>query len=130
MSESGYYELDITVPAQPCYLRQLRDLVRSFGLDCRAPEGRVVDMVLAANEACANVMQHAYGKGRGPLHLRGWRERDGLVFEISDNGTPVAEPVPGRVGGLGIPLIRELSEEVDIEGPGEYGTRLAIRFNL
>ena len=130
MSESGYYELDITVPAQPCYLRQLRDLVRSFGLDCGAAEGRVVDMVMAANEACANVMQHAYGEGRGPLHLRGWRERHGLVFEISDNGTPVAEPVPGRVGGRGIPLIRELSEEVDIEGPGEYGTRLAIRFNL
>jgi anti-sigma regulatory factor (Ser/Thr protein kinase) len=130
MSESGYYELDITVPAHACYLRQLRDLVRSFGLDCGAAEGRVVDMVLAANEACANVIQHAYGEGRGPLHLRGWRQRDGLVFEISDNGTPVAEPVPGRVGGLGIPLIRELSEDVDIEGPGQYGTRLEIRFNL
>jgi anti-sigma regulatory factor (Ser/Thr protein kinase) len=130
MSESGYYELDITVPAQACYLRQLRDLVRSFGLYCGAPEGRVVDMVLAANEACANVIQHAYGEGRGPLHLRGWRQRDGLVLEISDNGTPVAKPVPGRIGGLGIPLIRELSEDVDIEGPGQYGTRLEIRFEL
>ena len=95
MSVSGYYELDITVPAQPCYLRQLRDLVRSFGLDCGAPEGRVIDMVMAANEACANVIRHAYAPGRGPLHLRGWRERNGLVFEISDNGTPVAEPVHG-----------------------------------
>jgi anti-sigma regulatory factor (Ser/Thr protein kinase) len=130
VSESGYYELDITVPAQPCYLRQLRDLVRSFGFDCGAAEGRVIDMVMAANEACAYVMQHAYGEGRGPLQLRGWRERNRLVLEISDNGTPVAEAVPGRVRGLGIPLIRELSEEVDIEGPGEYGTRLAIRFHL
>jgi anti-sigma regulatory factor (Ser/Thr protein kinase) len=130
MSESGYYELDITVPAQASYLRQLRDLVGTFGLDCGAPKDAVFDMVMAANEACANVIQHAYGEGRGPLRLRGWRERDGLVLEVSDNGTPVAEPVPGRIGGLGIPLIRELSGDLDIEGPGEYGTRLAIRFNF
>jgi anti-sigma regulatory factor (Ser/Thr protein kinase) len=130
MSETGYYELDITVPAQAAYLRELRGVVRNFGLECGAPQDRVVDMVLAVNEACANVVQHAYGEGRGPLHLRGWRQRDGLVFEVSDNGTPVAKPLPGRLGGRGIPLIRELSEDVDVEGPGEYGTRLEIRFDF
>ena len=130
MSESGYYELNVTVPAQASYLRQLRDLVRNFGLDCGAPDDRVVDMVLAVHEACANVVQHAYGEGRGPLRLQGWRQRDGLVFEVSDNGTPVAKPVAGRIGGHGIPLIRELSDDVDVEGPGEYGTRLEMTFKL
>ena len=130
MSESGYYELHVTVPAQAFYLRPLRDLVRDFALDCGAPEGRVINMVLAVNEACANVVLHAYGEGRGPLHVRGWRQHDRLVFEVSDNGTPVAKPVPGRIGGRGIPLIRELSDDVDIEGPGEYGTRLEMTFNL
>ena len=130
MSESGYYELHVTVPAEAFYLRQLRDLVRDFGLDCGASDNRVIDMVLAVHEACANVVQHAYGEGGGPLHLQGWRQRDRLVFEVSDNGTPVAKPVAGRMGGHGIPLIRELSEDVDIEGPGEYGTRLELTFKL
>jgi anti-sigma regulatory factor (Ser/Thr protein kinase) len=130
MSESGYSELNVTVPAQGPYLHRLRQLVRTFGLDCGASDSRVTDMVLAVNEACANVVQHAYGEGGGPLHLRGWRQRDGLVFEVSDNGTPVAKPVPGRAGGLGIPLIRLLSEDVDVEGPGQYGTRLEMTFKL
>ena len=86
--------------------------------------------MLAVHEACSNVVQHAYGEGRGPLHLQGWRQRDSLVFEVSDNGTPVATPVAGRIGGHGIPLIRELSKDVDIEGPGEYGTRLEMTFKL
>ena len=33
-------------------------------------------------------------------------------------------------GLCGIPLIRELSADVDIEGPGEYGTRLELTFKL
>jgi anti-sigma regulatory factor (Ser/Thr protein kinase) len=130
MSESGYYELRVTVPAQASYLRQLRGLVRTFGLDYGAPDSRVIDIVLAVNEACANVVQHAYGEGRGPLHVRGWRQRDRLVFEVSDNGTPIAKPVPGRIGGRGIPLIRELSDDVDVEGPGQNGTRLEMTFKL
>ena len=130
MSESDYYELHVTVPAEAFYLRQLRALVRDFGLDCGASDNRVIDMVLAVHEACSNVVQHAYGEGRGPLHLQGWRQGDRLVFEVSDNGTPVAEPVAGRMGGRGIPLIRELSADVDIEGPGEYGTRLELTFKL
>jgi serine/threonine-protein kinase RsbW len=130
MSESGYYELRVTVPAQASYLRQLRGLVRTSGLDCGAPDSRVIDIVLAVNEACANVVQHAYGEGRGPLHVRGWRQRDRLVFEVSDNGTPIAKPVPGRIGGRGIPLIRELSDDVDVEGPGQNGTRLEMTFKL
>ena len=122
-------DLDVTVPAHADHLTQLRGLIRTFGRHSGAGERRVDDMVLALNEACGNVIVHAYSD-EGPLHVRAWREPGSLLFEVSDNGTPVAKPVPGPGGGRGLPLIRQLSDDVDIEGPGQYGTRLEIRFNL
>jgi serine/threonine-protein kinase RsbW len=127
MSER-YTELNVTVAAAPSHLAELRELVRTFGQDCEMPGEAIDAMVLAAHEACANVCVHAYGEEGGPLHLRGWRLDDGLALEVSDNGTPVAKPKPGRLGGLGLGIIRDLSDGVDIEGPGPYGTRLAMTF--
>jgi serine/threonine-protein kinase RsbW len=128
MSRERYTELDVTVAATAGHLGELRDIVRSFGQDCDMPGEAIDAMVLAAHEACANVCVHAYGEEGGPLHLRGWRLGDGLALEVSDHGTPVAKPKPGRLGGLGLGIIRELSDGVDIEGPGPYGTRLAMTF--
>ena len=127
MSEA---DLEVTVPTRADHLAQLRGLIRTFGRHSGAGDRRLDDIVLALNEACANVIVHAYGDEEGPLRLRAWREPGSLLFEVSDNGTPVAKPVPGPGGGRGLPLIRQLSDDVDIEGPGQYGTRLKIRFDL
>ena len=130
MSETPEPELAVTVPADAGYLKQLRDLVRTFAASCGAPEERILDMVLAVTEACGNVVVHAYGDARGPLRLRASCTEAGLILEVSDNGTPVAKPRPGRLGGLGLKLIRQVSDNVEIEGPGEYGTRLEMTFNF
>lgn len=130
MSRPGYRQLEITVPAEDNYLAQLRWLARIFAEDCGSPRDRADDIGLAVNEACANVIIHAYGDDRGPLRLRAWQETDAVVYEISDNGTPVAKPAPGRAGGRGIPIIQAIADDLKIEGPGQYGTRLEIRFNL
>jgi anti-sigma regulatory factor (Ser/Thr protein kinase) len=122
--------LHVTVPAEACYLRELRHLVRTFADAAGTPEERVADMLIAANEACANVVIHAYDNGPGPLHLRAWQTSGGVTIEVSDNGTPVAKPVEGRIGGRGLQVIRSVCDDVDIEGPGEYGTRLEMSFCL
>ena len=120
--------LDVTVPADAAYLSQLRQLVRTYARMCGAPDERIADMILASNEACGNVVVHAYGDELGPLHLRAWLTDTGLAIEVSDNGTPVAKPVEGRLGGHGLHVIREVCDDVDIEGPGAYGTRLEMLF--
>jgi anti-sigma regulatory factor (Ser/Thr protein kinase) len=71
---------------------------------------------------------HAYDEDGGPLHLRAWSEEDRLVYLVSDNGTPVAKPAGSPGAGLGLELIRQLCDDVDIEGPGAYGTRLRMTF--
>jgi serine/threonine-protein kinase RsbW len=123
-------ELDVTVPASAGYLSCLRALTRRFAEECGAQPDTVDRAVLAVNEACSNVVLHAYGEAEGPLHVRGWRAAESLVLEVSDNGTPVAKPQPGREGGLGLELVRNLSDEVEIEGPGRWGTRLQMSFEL
>jgi anti-sigma regulatory factor (Ser/Thr protein kinase) len=130
MSESIFSALEVTVPASPQYLRQLRHLVGQFVRDVGASEGVAADVLLAVNEACSNVVIHAYEPGSGPLRLRAWRSGSGVTFEVSDNGTPAAKPVEGRFGGRGLEIIEAVCADVDIEGPGPYGTRLEMKFTL
>jgi anti-sigma regulatory factor (Ser/Thr protein kinase) len=130
MRTDQFSDLDVTVPAEPEYLQQLRRLVRLFAQRAGASEAMIADMVLAANEACANVIVHAYPEKGGPLKLRAWETENRLSIEVSDNGTPVAKPAPGKEGGRGLQLIRDVCDDVQIEGPGEYGTRLEMHFAL
>ena len=129
MTQRHFSALELTVPAEAHYLRQVRHLLRVFACDVSA-DARLADMLLAVNEAATNVVIHAYGEGRGPLHVRACRSGEGVTIEVSDNGTPVAKPVQGRMGGRGLEVIRTVCDDVDIEGPGEYGTRLEMKFKL
>ena len=130
MSGGHYNQVEMTVPADADYLKDVRRLVSTFAAQCGADDQKIADVVLAANEAASNVVLHAYGNDGGPLRIRGWQAEHGLTIEVSDNGTPVAKPASGRVGGLGLDLIGKVCDEVDVEGPGEYGTRLEMTFTL
>ena len=125
-----YRELQLALPAEPQYLAQVRRLVRTLALDAGASNIQADDMVLAVNEACSNVAVHAYGENGGPLHVHAWEEPGRVVFEVSDNGTPVADPTASAGAGLGLHLINKVCDDVDIEGPGPYGTRLEMTFFL
>lgn len=87
------------------------------------------DLQLIAEEACVNVVHHAYPAGQeGPLGLevRIVRQDDGarrVVLTLEDQGTPfdplsaapvdTAAPAEARApGGLGVHLIRQLSDRL------------------
>jgi serine/threonine-protein kinase RsbW len=122
--------LDVTVPAEAERLTGLRRLVAQFARAHGAGTELLADVVLAVHEACSNVVRHAYGEEGGPLHLKGGCESGLLQFVVSDNGTPVADPDARPGAGLGLRLVRDLSDDFDIEGPGEHGTRVRMTFRL
>jgi sigma-B regulation protein RsbU (phosphoserine phosphatase) len=83
------------------------------------------DVVLAIDEACQNVIRHAYcGNPQGEIVVRLEREREKLVCLIRDFAPPVdpdqvrpRDPGDLRPGGLGTLFIRELMDEVEFVSP-------------
>lgn len=87
------------------------------------------DFVLAVNELMTNAVRH--GGGRGWLRL--WHHGGRVYCEVSDHGHGIAEerlekrerPAPDTVGGWGLWLARQLSEDMTV-GTGPAGTTVRI----
>ena len=107
-------------PARPSQLKLVRCLVREASAMCGC-ESKVVDeMVLAIDEACQNIIRHAYPgvrDGQAELEIIC---KDGLLeFRLQDFG-PTSDkdkikpkrPKKLRPGGLGVFLMHEIMDEV------------------
>jgi anti-sigma regulatory factor (Ser/Thr protein kinase) len=123
--------MQMTLAADPAELSKVRQMVRAIGSTLHLPPAETNDMVLAVDEACANVVAHAYRADHPEriMHVRAHTQADEVVFVVSDNGSPIVEGKSAGAG-LGLRLIEDLSHRLDIEGPGEDGTRLTIHFQL
>ena len=116
--------LDVTVPAEPESLALVRDRLRHWLADCGADADDRFAITLAANEACANAVVHAYGPRRGPtLSLVGTRGDGSITVEVTDTGR--WRP-PRRPGGRGLHLMRHLMDDVNVEH-GARGTTVRMR---
>lgn len=121
-----------TVPALAENVAPLRHAVVDLAEKCGADEEVRTDLALAVGEACANVVVHAYPPGDvGPLVLHA-EVRDGeIAISVVDQGQGMT-PRPDSPGlGLGLPLIANLSDKLEIrDGPGGVGTDLCMVFSL
>lgn len=122
--------INFNFKAEPVWMKLARACVREACLKCGCLEEVAADVVLAVDEACQNVIRHAYG---GPcdhdieLDIRYRPGR--LVFRLRDFAALVE---PGKIkpralddirpGGLGTHLINEVMDEVHylrpIQGEG------------
>ena len=92
-----------------------------------ASEDSSLALQLAVEEAVTNVVMHAYPAGRPPsLDLTFADDGGEIVIEVVDEGLafdPLAQPPPAppesietvRIGGLGIPLMRQSVKTVAYE---------------
>ena len=118
-------------PARPEYLLLARLAVA--GVARRLPLGRkeVADLKLAVTEACSNVVRHAYADGSdGEIELELVVAPDRLELVVEDHGAGIALPVPevtpSELGGMGLPIIRAVVDELEIRPPAE-GTGTVVR---
>lgn len=120
-------------------LKHVRDEVRCIAAGQGCPQEDIESMVLAVNEACMNIIQHAYGfDDEGDIILEILKNNDQLIFRLTDFAKPVDErsiksrPLDDiRPGGLGVHLINEVMDEVAfIDCPGKSGNVLEMKKNI
>jgi anti-sigma regulatory factor (Ser/Thr protein kinase) len=142
------FSVKIEMPSHPRVLSVVRSTVLQFASAVGFSEEESRQLVLAVDEALANVIRHAYGNRFDQaieLTVRRLAEdsvapgacNDGIEFTLVDFGQP-AEPgaLKGRPldeirpGGLGMHLITSIMDEVKYEPlPGRNQMRLVKRLN-
>ncbi|HET8941502.1 MAG TPA: SpoIIE family protein phosphatase [Rudaea sp.] len=128
--------LNLEFPARAEEMRGVRAALRG-ALDAQDVDPQLRDqLVLAVDEACTNIIRHAYCEvrsGRITLHLS--RERDMLAFELRDEA-PVVDPArlksrdldECKPGGLGVAFIDTLMDDWKLCAcPGGNGNILRMR---
>jgi serine/threonine-protein kinase RsbW len=130
MSDEGR-SVRLTIPARPEYITLGRLALTAIAGVRPLSEETLHDLKLALTEACTNSVKHAYdAHGEGSVDIVYQLEPDRLVIEVGDAGAgfePVELGANGEEleeGGLGIAIIRALTDEIEIEGREGGGSRL------
>ncbi len=124
--------LSLTIPSQPDRLKFVRNAVREVAGFCGCDEGEGRDIVIAVDEACQNVIRHAYGGSPdGEITLEICRQGDELILLIRDfaETIDVTKVKPRdlddlKPGGLGTHFIREVMDDVQFMPPPKEGGNL------
>jgi len=127
--------LELRFPARAAELKRIREAVRESVEDCGCSAKSTADIVLALDEACQNIIRHAYrGDSDGLIELEIARRGDGLVFSLADDA-PTIDPScvkprdlgDIRPGGLGTHFIRRVMDEVEfLQPPSGRGNLLRM----
>jgi anti-sigma regulatory factor (Ser/Thr protein kinase) len=123
----------ISFRSDSCHLAEVRKNVRGFLSACGIDECRAELLVLAIDEACTNIIRHAYGGSCRPVRLTLHQKKDGtLIAALRDYGKPCdpakihGRPLTEiRPGGVGVHIIRRAFDEV-VYLPRARGTRLLM----
>jgi serine/threonine-protein kinase RsbW len=132
-SAEGVRAVRLRIPAKPEYIAlgrlALTGLAQARGVD----SDTIADLKLALTEAVSNSVRHAYDTvGEGQVEIRYELRGDRMSVEVMDDGDGFdpdeALSFDGdelSEGGLGIAIIRALTDEAEIESrPGVRGSRL------
>ena len=131
MSDEGR-SVRLTIPAKPEYITLGRLALTAIAGVRPVSDETLHDLKLALTEACTNSVKHAYGEdGVGSVDIVYELLADRLAVEVGDAGSgfdPNADH-PGaddalEEGGLGIEIIRALTDEVEIGEREGGGSRL------
>ena len=131
-SEEAEVLLHLSVPSQPDRLKLVRNAVSETARFCGAGEDVIRDVVIAVDEACQNIIRHAYGGSpNGEIAMEICRKGEDLVILLRDfaETIDVAAVKPRdlddvRPGGLGTHFIREVMDEVMFMPPPSDGGNL------
>jgi PAS domain S-box-containing protein len=117
-------ELELQVSGEPGALKSTRDTLRLWLSETDASPEEIDDITMACNEACENVVEHAYELGEDPFYVVFARAGPDISIHVRDRGTWRTTTGPNR--GRGLELMRRLMDDVDVQ-LGSGGTTVRLR---
>lgn len=123
--------LQLSLPATPALLGETRRTLRGYMVAMGVDREVVADVVLAVDEACANVIRHAAATPEESYQLRAELTARSIVVSIADHGPgfdpeAVVDPPLEAVAGRGLQIIEQLMSSVEIDSCEGTGTRLSM----
>ena len=118
----------LRVPGQFAKIRDVCRFVRDGAAAAGFGEDELFRLELACDEACTNVIEHAYGgEDQGDLTVQFQVRGDQFEITIADSGQPFApeqvkkpdipqsadEAEKLKVGGLGLHIIRQVMDSIE-----------------
>ena len=137
----------LTVPGRYEEIQKICQFVADGAAESGLNQAAIFHIELACDEACTNVIEHAYGgEGVGDIEISWQLVGTAFIISIQDNGRsfnpdmipePSLPPLPPdamsppdidsvKVGGLGIHFMRQLMDEVQFQFDGETGNTLTL----
>ena len=126
--------LTITIPSHPKYLSVVRSVTGKIAQIYEITEPLTEDMKLAVDEACANVIKHAYrGDRTKKIVLKYKITKKSFNVIIEDSGIKAqTDLIKGRSlddirpGGLGIHFIKRVFDVFQFDEKKKKGNRLIL----
>ncbi|PCJ55453.1 MAG: hypothetical protein COA73_13420 [Candidatus Hydrogenedentota bacterium] len=133
-------DMMLEVAADPCLLCAVRGMVRSYLVDAGFDGDKISEIVLGVDEACTNVIRHAYCgdrdrryrillcKSASWLEVQVQDDGDCANAEMyEDTGDGVTDLDAITPGGLGVRLIHTVFDEVEYLPETDEGNCVIMR---
>lgn len=128
----------LSIPSQTERLTDVGEFIEVAGRASGLKPDKIYDVQMAVDEACTNVIQHAYrGRKNGTIDITCERRGREFVVTVQDYGDPfdpkqvarpkLRAPLSQRaVGGLGIFFMYKLMDRVQFDFSSKNGNRLTM----
>ena len=131
-------ELRLQIISDPYYISLARSFVQSIGRRAEMSFSEIGDMKIVIGELLSNIILHSYtNDNTGPIIIRSVIEDERLRFFVRDFGNRVdlkkfqsRDLKEYREGGLGLFLIKELSDFLNFDRSKEVGTEVEVIFKI
>ena len=121
-----------SMDAVPAAVPTLRGAIAEFIGDAGIGEPLLTSAKLAVSEAVTNAVMHAYvdAPKPGAVSVNATFEGDSLLVEVADEGSGMMPRLDSPGLGVGLPLIADTVDTLDIDNSPRGGTLLRMSFHV
>lgn len=132
------FNYSLKVKSELKNLASVRDFVKKAAENSGLSQDGILEICLAADEACANIINHGYKNESGDIVITVSHDEKKLTVSLSDNANPynpleeavgadIDAPLNERIlGGMGVILVKQNTDSVEYQRLSGGGNKLIM----